>query len=99
MKRKLKICTGPSCCRNHAQEIVKKAKKSAKVTDTEITETSCMGLCTYSPCINLDGKIITNVNPSEIGKIMGDASAKSETQTNPNLEDAQLDNIADLLNP
>lgn len=95
MKKNLKICTGPSCCRNHGNELLKNAKKSAKTTDTKITETTCMGYCINAPCIELNGKLITEVSPAEIGKLLGDTSP--QTKTNPNLEDAKLESIDDLL--
>jgi hypothetical protein len=54
-----------------------------------------MGYCLTSPCINLDGKLITEVSPTEINKLLGDNS--SQSKTNPNLNDATLDSIEDLL--
>lgn len=99
MKQNLKICVGPSCTRSHAREILSKARKCARATDTEINECSCMGLCPNAPVANLNGKIITDINPTQICQLLGDPTSKQTTHSNPNLADAQLDSIEDLLNP
>ena len=92
-KKDLQVCTGKSCTRNHAQEIIKNAKRHSEVN---IATSCCMGLCSMAPTVVVDGNVISNVNPNQISQLLGE---KEETikKSAPILDDTGLENISDLL--
>lgn len=84
---------GANCSRNHSKEILKRLKRHK---DISLSTSCCMGMCSKSPTIMVDGKLMSRVNPAKADELIG---KKSQDSINGPVipDDNGLDSTRDLL--
>jgi len=92
--KEIVVCTGMTCTRNFAKDIVKQINRLSKVKCKTCT---CMGLCTEAPNVKVGRKIYSNVKPEKLNEIIGHDIVPN-IKGNPVMDsDVEMDSIQDLL--
>ncbi|MGN0795854.1 MAG: (2Fe-2S) ferredoxin domain-containing protein [Christensenellales bacterium] len=70
---KLSICVGSSCHLKGSYDVIEKLKELVKKYDVEdvieLNASFCLGNCSNGVSANLDGKLISGLNPENVEEV------------------------------
>lgn len=92
-KNTISVCMGTACFVKGAEKILDKLREELGLEDFGTTEDGlftleevrCLGTCSLAPVVRVNGKIIGNVSPGDVGRILESYRERDVPDENKNI--------------